>query len=114
MGRISDRKKAYELRYGRKMRGKPASWRFAKEHGAFKRSGGGGIDWWRYLTCVLIPKLIPFAQSLSCLESETVVQEDKAPSHTAAIHQVYYNAAEVKRLLWPGNSPDLNMIEPCW
>ena len=22
--------------------------------------------------------------------------------------------AGVLRLLWPGNSPDLNMIEPCW
>jgi hypothetical protein len=20
----------------------------------------------------------------------------------------------IARLLWPGNSPDLNMIEPCW
>jgi hypothetical protein len=26
---------------------------------------------------------------------------------------VFMNA-EVLRLLWPGNSPDLNMIEPCW
>ena len=23
-------------------------------------------------------------------------------------------AADILRLLWPGNSPDLNMIEPCW
>ena len=22
--------------------------------------------------------------------------------------------ASVLRLFWPGNSPDLNMIEPCW
>lgn len=25
-----------------------------------------------------------------------------------------YNFHEVRRLLWPGNSPDLNMIEPAW
>ena len=25
-----------------------------------------------------------------------------------------YSLFEVQRLLWPGNSPDLNMIEPAW
>jgi len=43
-----------------------------------------------------------------------IVQEDKATSHTAKIHQVYFNACEIRRLIWPGNLPDLNMIEPCW
>jgi hypothetical protein len=63
---------------------------------------------------VLLPKLLPFAQGLRCLYPGIVVQEDKAPSHTAKIHQTYYNAAEVQRLIWPGNSLDLNMIEPAW
>ena len=30
-------------------------------------------------------------------------------------HQaVIYSAAKVARLTWPGNSPDLNAIEPAW
>jgi hypothetical protein len=63
---------------------------------------------------VLLPKLLPFAQGLKCLYPGIVVQEDKAPSHTAKIHQTYYNAVEVQRLIWPGNSLDLNIIEPAW
>ena len=104
----------HELRYGRRMGGAPAKWKFTASHGAFTRSDGGGVDWWRYLTNILIPKLLPFAQSLTCLNPDTTVQEDKATSYIAKIHQVYFNACEIQRLLWPGNSPDLNMIEPCW
>lgn len=35
------------------------------------------------------------------------------PLHTLMIGEVY-NYHEVRRLLWPGNSPDLNMIKPAW
>ena len=39
---------------------------------------------------------------------------DKAAPH-ASIHQHgIYHAAGVDCLLWPGNSPDLNAIEPTW
>ena len=65
------------------------------EKRAFKQKSKGGIDWWRYLTFVLLPKLLPFAQGLKCLYPGIVVQEDKAPSYTAKIHQTYYNAVEV-------------------
>ena len=105
---------AYKLRYNRCMSGAPAKWKFTTSYGAFTRSDGGGIDWWRYLTNILIPKLLPFTQSLTCLNPDTIVQEDKATSHIAKIHQTYFDACEIQRLLWPGNSPDLNMIEPCW
>jgi hypothetical protein len=27
---------------------------------------------------------------------------------------VFYDIFKVRRMLWPGNSPDLNAIEPCW
>ena len=40
-----------------------------------------------------------------------MVQEDKTPSHH---QQQAYNSFGVQRLLWCGNSPDLNAIEPCW
>jgi transposase len=44
----------------------------------------------------------------------TIVQEDKAPSHASKHQNLVFMDAGVLRLLWPGNSPDLNMIEPCW
>ena len=40
--------------------------------------------------------------------------EDGAPSHKHAFHAETYSAAGIQRLLWCGNSPDLNAIEPCW
>jgi hypothetical protein len=42
------------------------------------------------------------------------VQEDKAPSHEHHAQQLMYDLYGIKKLLWPGNSPDLNAIEPCW
>ena len=41
------------------------------------------------------------------------MQEDGAPCH-ASRHQVaVFSLAKVIKLLWPGNSLDLNTIEPC-
>ena len=42
------------------------------------------------------------------------MQEDKAPAHASRHQGPVYAAANVSRLLWPGNSPDLNAIESCW
>ena len=44
----------------------------------------------------------------------TVVQEDEAPCHTSKHQDVVFMDFRVLRFLWPGNSPDVNMIEPCW
>ncbi len=43
-----------------------------------------------------------------------VVQEEKAPSHVHYDQARIYDIYQVKRLLWCGNSSDLNAIEPCW
>ena len=40
--------------------------------------------------------------------------EDGAASHTSRYAGELFVAWEIKRLLWCANSPDLNMIEPCW
>ena len=45
---------------------------------------------------------------------DTLIQEDKAPSHACKHQDQIFMNAEVMRLIWPGNSPDLNMIENCW
>ena len=43
-----------------------------------------------------------------------MVQEDKAPAHAHQAQSRIFLDAGIARLLWPGNSPDLNAIEPCW
>jgi len=43
-----------------------------------------------------------------------IVQEDKASAHAHHAQQAVYNVFEIEHLLWPGNSSDLNMIEPAW
>jgi DDE superfamily endonuclease len=93
--------------------GKQPTWKFTAAHGAVTRTGkAGGIDAIRYRREVLVPKLIPFAKKCS---PDFMVQEDKAPAHASHFQKsLVYDAHHVLRLLWPGNSPDLNMIEPCW
>lgn len=73
----------------------------------------GGIDWWRYSQHILLPKLLPFA--LWCMKSipDTLIQEDDAPSHASKHQEQLYMNLEVLHL-WPGNSPDLNLVETCW
>ena len=94
--------------------GKKPVWRHAKENGAVTRGKGNGIDWWRYQKTILIPKLIPFAKK--CMESrpDTLVQEDRALAHASKYQDQVFIDAGVARLEWPGNSPDINSIEPCW
>jgi hypothetical protein len=40
--------------------------------------------------------------------------EDNAPAHAHFHQKEIYGFHGVQRLLWPGNSPDLNAIEPTW
>ena len=100
------------------LRGRPGgrapTWRFTAQNGAVTRGKGTGIDWYRYQKLILKDKLLPFAQSCAIERPGTIVQEDKAPAHSSRHQQVVFDAYNVSRLLWPGNSPDLNAIEPCW
>ena len=43
-----------------------------------------------------------------------LVQEDKAPAHASKYQDEVFQLPDILRLLWPGNSPDMNMIEPYW
>ncbi|KAI1678360.1 Tc1 [Pyrenophora tritici-repentis] len=114
-------KEEWELSTGMKrlgLRNKPGrepQWRWTKDTGKLTRGNDkGGIDWWRYQNRVLIPKLLPFAKE--CLKERpgTVVQEDKAPSHTHYIQRLVYQREGVEKLIWCGNSPNLNAIEQAW
>lgn len=103
------------LRVSRKGKGgRRAVWKWDKSHGKIVRDGRGGIDWYRYQQYILLPKLIPFAQDCMKTRPRTVVVEDGAPSHSSKQQNIIYMKAKVLRLPWPGNSLDLNMIEPCW
>jgi transposase len=78
------------------------------------RRGKGGVDWYRYQTEVLRPLLFPFAKKRLAVDPETVVCEDRAPAHRHRAQDQEYANNDIKRIPWPGNSPDLNAIEPAW
>ena len=40
--------------------------------------------------------------------------EDNAPPHVHFYQREIYDFHKVNRILWPGNAPDLNAIEPTW
>jgi transposase len=94
--------------------GRRPQWRWNQKNGKLSRGSGGGIDWYRYQFVILYPKLLPFAKACAKERLKTVVQEDKAPAHDHYIQRYVYSKEGVERLLWPGNSPDLNAIEWCW
>jgi hypothetical protein len=104
-----------DLQRVRPRRGWPPQWCFTKKWGKVVWEGKReGIDWWLYLTKVLIPKLFPFVERCKENRPDTVVQEDRAAPHAHSQQDVFYDFFHVQRMLWPGNSPDFNMIEPCW
>jgi len=95
--------------------GKRPAWKHTKENGAYIRTKGkGGIDWYRYQEVILKKKLLPFAKQHTLRYPSTIVQEDGAPSHSCDYQKEVFDFWKVIKLLWPGNSPDLNAIEPCW
>lgn len=61
------RKEEWELETGRQrmgLRNQPGQkpiWKWNAQNGKLTRKSKGGIDWLRYQTQVLIPKLLPFA-----------------------------------------------------
>jgi hypothetical protein len=64
-------------------------------------------------SCISV-KLIPFAERCKDGRLGTVVQEDKAPAYDHHVQSYVYSLHGIQKLLWCGNSPDLNAIEPCW
>ena len=98
----------------RQLPGKTPKWKFTQATGKLVRRSGSGVDWYRYQKDILRPKLIPYALKCHRTRPNTFVQEDNAPPHAHFYQKTVYNAFDVHRMLWPGNSPDLNMIEPAW
>ena len=78
------------------------------------KSSKGGIDWYRYQTYVLLPRLIPFIKDVIEKYGECFLVQDGAPAHNAWQQTELLEIQGLTVLPWPGNSPDLNQIEPCW
>jgi len=62
----------------------------------------------------LEPLFLPFAKECQKERPGTLFQEDNAPFYASRYQQEVFDLWEVSRLFWPGNSPDLNAIEPTW
>lgn len=97
------------------MPGKKPVWRWTEKNGNLVRNASrGGIDWYRYKTEILEPKLLPFARREALSNPKTLVQEDNASPHAHQYQHQVYDLYRGMRLIWLANSPNLNMIEPCW
>ena len=74
----------------------------------------GGIDWYRYQEQVIKPHLAPFIMKIIRTYGHCYLVQDGAPAHNAWPQSEHLNIPGLTILPWPGNSPDLNQIEPCW
>ena len=108
---LRDWKKAH----GRAPRGVRKVWKHNEKTGAFVvKNRRGGINWYRYQKRILIEKLLPFARDCQKDRPDTIVQEDNAPAYKSHYQGEVYNLWRIMKMLWPGNSPDLNAIEKAW
>lgn len=78
------------------------------------RLGKGEINWYCYQKFILIPKFLLFAQTYMRSKLQTIVVKDTASSHACKYQENIYMVANILKMLWPGNSPDLNMIGLYW
>ena len=93
--------------------GRKPEWKFTPKNGLLERRGSG-IDFARYIREVAEPILLPFIRERQRHRPNTVLMEDGAACHTHQYTQAFWAEHGVKKLDWPGNSPDLNAIEPVW
>lgn len=79
-----------------------------------KKDLKGGIDWYRYRTEVFLLKLLSFCKKIIRKYGECYLLEDGVASHIAWENVIEYNISSLRRIPWPTNSLDLNMIEQAW
>lgn len=94
--------------------GRQPVWKHTDKTGAKTRKGKGGIDWYRYGKYCLGPVFIPFVEQCRQTNPFVVAQEDNAPAHRSKWNQELWSERGIRKIGWPGNSPDLNAIEPLW
>ncbi len=63
---------------------------------------------------ILLDRCLLFAQQHKEKWPNTVVVEDGITLHQHSLQQDLHSTFEIEKVLWPGNSPDMNMIEQVW
>lgn len=71
----------------------------------------GGVDGYRHEQLVLWPKLFPFVRSQQEAGRQVVVLEDGAAAHNSQFDREFFIYSDIVKILWPGNSPDVNAAE---
>jgi transposase len=95
--------------------GRKAVWKHTEANGAkVRKAQRGGIDWYRYQNECLVPHFAPYAERCRKDNPRTIVQEDNAPAHRSKWNEDFWAQRLIRKIAWPGNSPDLNPIEQLW
>ena len=103
-----------QLNLQQKPAGQTPQWCFTAKRGKVVQQGKEGIDWYQYSKIILHQKLLPFTQECQKDQPKIIVQEDRATPHVSLHNLTLFGEYSLERLDWPGNSPDLNAIKPCW
>lgn len=75
----------------------------------------GGVDGYRHREGILKPKLVPWTKEVERQRGVPIeVLEDGAPAHVSKFDTEYMHTNGINKLLWPGNSPDINASEHAW
>ena len=74
----------------------------------------GNMDRHNYID-ILQQHLLPSASDIFGHQNPNFVfQQDNAPPHTARDTVAWLENQDFQQMLWPGNSPDMNIIETVW